>query len=168
MEGGESSSTDKAAEEAPKRGRGRPRKEKTEEPDDAEPKPKRPRGRPKGTFKKPRPTVQKENALLKVDILLDFKAFWRGAFLGIIWPSEHALWDKHPLLSGSDYRGQVLCVVSLSTKITRENIILLSKKKTNNAEMHCSKREREGERERENIHQARQELLGMCANNNPY
>lgn len=31
MEGGESSSTDKAAEEAPKRGRGRPRKEKTEE-----------------------------------------------------------------------------------------------------------------------------------------
>lgn len=45
------------------------------QPDDAEPKPKRPRGRPKGTFKKPRPTVQKENALLKVDILLDFKAF---------------------------------------------------------------------------------------------
>uniref|UniRef100_K1R8Q0 High mobility group protein HMGI-C n=1 Tax=Magallana gigas TaxID=29159 RepID=K1R8Q0_MAGGI len=59
MEGGESSSTDKAAEEAPKRGRGRPRKEKTEEPDDAEPKPKRPRGRPKGTFKKPRPTEEK-------------------------------------------------------------------------------------------------------------
>lgn len=31
MEGGDSSSTDKASEEAPKRGRGRPRKEKTEE-----------------------------------------------------------------------------------------------------------------------------------------